>query len=431
MRIKSSFALRRFEKDGTATMESLSDALNRVLDLAEPVEAIEVSLSEAVGLVLAEPAIADVDLPPFDRATSSGFAVAASETVQGGLLRVAVPWTDADGHDIEPGEAARVEPGDAMPVGSDAVLSLDSIRPDPPESEGLPRVIEVLQAIEPGRSVVRRGATLGSGSILADAGTRLRPSMVGLLAAQGCVHPICHRRVRVSIFAVGEHLVGPADPPVLHHERNAANLAVSVLLLDREAMIHDLGSVPEARFASTLDRALNAPVVIVLGRLNGEMRRAFARAGVEPTVSGLAIEPGGGNIGHGIVRDDDGRVVSHVIHLPIDPIAAVVATALFVQPLIARLQGEEAPAPPIRAVWDARSSQPATGERLRAIPSRLILGSDARLRARPVVDGGSADLPDFADADGLALLPPYSGPWRGGEVVDFIPFRDWSGRSDE
>jgi molybdopterin molybdotransferase len=422
--MRTGISLRRSDKNKAATMDPLTDALAKVLGRARPVEAIEVSLSEAVGLVLAEPAIADVDLPPFDRAGASGFAVLAAEAVPGALLRLAAPWSD-DGHEVEPGESARVESGEPMPVGSDAVLDTGAARPDP--IDGFPRVIEILEAAEAGTSVVRRGATLAAGAILAEAGTRIRPSMVGLFAAQGCVHPLCHRRVRVAILAIGEHLIAPADAPVLHHERNAANLAVGSLLIGAGAMVHDLGAVPEPAFGPVLDRALNAPVVLILGRIGAPAMRALAQAGVEPIVSGVAIEPGGGfDLGLGVVCDDDGRAVSHVLHLPLDPVAAVTAATLLVLPLISRLQGDDSPPARLLAAWDA--TQPATDSRLRAVPATLSAGPDARLRARPVVSRGTAGLPDLARADGLALFPPGLGPWQGGELIEFAPFSPWPGR---
>src|SRR4051812_34056948 len=114
-------------------MPSLDVALGRILDLAEPGEPIEVSLIDALGLVLAEPAIADVDLPPFDRASREGYAVKAVEAEEGALLRVACvrrSWGTPVAA-IEPGEAIRVSPGDAMPTGADAVLRADQSRPDP------------------------------------------------------------------------------------------------------------------------------------------------------------------------------------------------------------------------------------------------------------------------------------------------------------
>ena len=422
------FPVRRSGLGGSSAMVPLADAVARALGLAAPIGAIEVSLAEAVGLVLAEPVVADVDLPPFDRASGAGYAVRSAEAKPGVLLRVARPWTD-DGHEIEPGEAAPVGHGDAMPVGADAVVGLADVRPDP--IAGPARVVEVLRAVDPGRSVVRRGVTLAAGSVLAGAGERLRPSVVALFAAQGCVHPVCHRRVRVAIVAVGDHLIAPADDPVLHHERNAGNLAVGALVLGAGGMVHDLGAVAEPDFPGALDRALNAHLVLVLGRLGDGAGRALEEAGFEPTSSALALEPGGGpGVGHGVVRDDEGRLACHVVTLPLDPSSAMVAATLLVLPLLARLQGEESPAPvPLRATWDA--PQPATGDRLRAAPATLHAGADGRLRARPAVAYGPADLPDLARADGLALFPPGEGPWHGGEVVAFAPFAPWPGRPDD
>jgi molybdopterin molybdotransferase len=395
----------------------LAEALAKALDTAEPFEAIEVSLSEAVGLVLAEPAVADVDLPPFDRASASGFAVRSAEAVPGALLRVARPW-GMDGHEVEPGEAARVESGEAMPVGADAVLGLDSLRPDPAGSDS-PRVVEVLARVEAGRSVIRRGAKLAAGSVLAGTGTRLRPAMVPLLAAQGCVNPLCYRRVRTAIIAVGDHLVGPADAPVLHDERNASNLAVGTLLLGAEGMVHDLGAVAEPEFATALHRALNSHLILVLGRLGAEGRRALSRAGVEPTVNGVSLEPGGAELTHGVVRSASGQVAAHVVGLPLDPVAAVVAATLFVLPLLSRLQGGVEPSGHnLRVVWDAPLPLPPTEDQFRAVPARLQFGTDGRLLARPVASSDTVDLPDLARADGLALFPPGATD----NVVAFAPF---------
>jgi len=400
-------------------MQPLDAAVARAVGLATPAEPIEVSLAEAVGLVLAEPAIADVDLPPFDRASASGFAVRAADAVVGALLRVASPWSD-DGHEIDPGEAARVEAGAAMPVGADAVLDPDAVRADP--LDGPPRVVEILRRARPGRSVARRGTTLAAGSVLLPAGTRLRPSMVPLLASQGCVHPVCHRRVRAAIVAVGDHLIGPAESPVLHRERNAANLAVGSLLLGASAMTHDLGSISAAEFPRALDRALNAHVVLILGRLDGEAKRALAKAGAEPSLAGIALEPGGAEVGHAVVREaEGGPVACHVVHLPLDPIEAVVATSLFVLPLVARLQGEVGPTSSLVVAWDGLAL--ADGDRPRAVPAILKVDDGGCLVARSAAGQGPADLPDLARADGLALI----GPGPGNATARFVPFGGWPG----
>jgi molybdopterin molybdotransferase len=397
-----------------------AEACSRILSLAEPCEPIEVSLVDALGLVLAEAAIADVDLPPFDRASIEGYAVRAAEALAGALLRVAgLRWSGRTHDDqLEAVEAIRVSPGDPLPLGSDAVIGLDDARPDP--ETGQTRVIEVLKAAEAGQEVARRGLLLEAGTVLAPAGTRLKSAMVGLLASQGCVHPVCHRRVRVAVVAVGDHLVGPTEAPVMHRERNAASAAIVAQALRAGAMPHDLQAVHESEFSSALERATSAPVVVVLGPTSRSIVRTCRSFGVEPVVTGVGMRPGG-RTRHGVIRDESGEVAHHIFHLPLAPVAASTAFAMLVQPLIARLQGGP-PAGPrtVAAVWDG--AHRATGDRVKPVPVTLAIDAEARQRARPIPLQGPDDLPGFARADGLALLPAHSGPWLGGEVVEVVRF---------
>jgi molybdopterin molybdotransferase len=404
----------------TEIKPSLDEARARILDRAEPLEPVEVSLVDALGLVLAEPATADVDLPPFDRAGTEGYAVRAAEAQPGSLLRVAgVRWSRRAGEiAIEPGEAVRVEAGDPLPVGATAVLPLDDARAD--LEAGANRVIEVLRGVAGGQGVLPRGSTLTAGAILADAGERIRPAMIPLLAAQGCVHPVCHRRVRVAILAVGDHLVGPSDAPVMHRERNATSSALAGMLAAWNAMPHDLQAVAESGLRLGLERATNAPVVVVVGGGTNAVARACRTVGVEPAFAGVAIRPGGGTR-YGMLVDDEGRVSSHVFHLPMAPVAAMTALALLVRPLVTRLQGvvsEVDGAIPVE--WDG--VHPASRGRTIAVPARFRIDEEGRNQARPVPFRGVDDLPGFAHADGLALLPARSGPWVGGEVVSYVPF---------
>ena len=399
---------------------SPAEASSRINALAEPGEPIEVSLIDALGLVLAEDALADVDLPPFDRASADGYAVRSSEASTGTLLRVAgLRWSTRSQDDaLEGGEAIRVDSGDPLPVGADAVVPIEDVRPDP--EDGPTRVIEVLKDARAGQDVARRGHLLEAGTVLATAGTRLRVPMVGMLASQGCVHPVCHRRVRVAVLAIGDHLVGPTEAPVMHRERNAANPAIVSMALRAGAMPHDLQAVPESRFPAALERATSAPVIILLGPASRPIRRTLKAFGVETVLSSIAMRPGG-RTRYSIIRDDSGEVAHHIFHLSLAPVSASIAFAMLVQPLIARLQGGPPAGPRTSAaLWEG--THRATGDRMRVVPVSIATDAEARQRARPIPLQGLDDLPGFARADGLAILPAQSGPWLGGEVVEVVRF---------
>lgn len=401
-------------------MLSLAEARARVMAEAEPGESVEVALTEAQGLFLAEPLTADVDLPPFDRAANDGYAVRAADAVSGARLLVVGRRRGKRSAEIslDPGEAAHVTTGDPMPVGADAVVRTEDSRPEP--NVGPPREVVILRTTGPGAGIVPRGFYLSAGTMLADAGTRLRLPMVSLLAAEGCVHPVCHRRVRVAVMAVGDHLVGPGEAPVMHRERNAAGLTAVAPCLQWGATAHDLGVSTERDLPASLDRALTAPVVIVLGELDGAIPRALKKAGVEPIFSGVSLHPGK-RISYGVVRGPDGVAAHHVFHMAPGPIGVLAGVALLVAPLIVRLQGGPAePTPPLRAVW-AGPTHRATDDRLWAVPVTLSVDDSARLTATPIEHRGKDDLPGFSAAEALALLSPRSGPWNGGEVIEVVP----------
>lgn len=404
-------------------MISLAEARSKILERAEPREAIEVALTEAVGLVLAEPVIGDVDLPPFDRSAVSGYACLAADAKPRTPLRVVGSRRGRANVEVEvgPDEITRVSEGDPIPVGADAIARVEDALPEP--FEGFPRFVEVLRRPESGQNVVPRGHHLRAGAEIVPAGIRLRLPMIGLLAAQGCTHPVCHRRVRVAVLAVGEHLVGPGEAPIMNRERNAVGLAVVAPCLQWGATAHDLGAVAEDALDAALARALTAPVVVVLGPTEGPTTRALGRAGVEPIVSGISLYPED-RVTYGVVHGPSGQVEHHVFHLPANVIAATTVTILLIGPLIARLHGGPAtPGSSLRAIWDG--SHRATDDRTWAVPVTLETDGQGRFRASPISLRGRDDLPGFARADGLALLPAGSGPWLGGELVEVAPIGPW------
>jgi molybdopterin molybdotransferase len=223
----------------------------------------------------------------------------------------------------------------------------------------------------------------------------------------------------VAVLAVGDHLVGPGEAPVMHRERNAVGPTIVAPCLHWGASAHDLGTVAERDLDAALSRALTAPVVVVLGPIEGAIPRALARAEVEPVIEGVALTPGK-RMTYGVVTNGSGAVRHHVFHLPPSPVGALAVVTLLIGPLLARLQGSLAePSPWPRALWTG-SFRP-TDDRLWAVPVTLRPGDDGRLRAVPVPYRGKDDVLGFAGADALALLPARNGPWQGGEVVEIAP----------
>src|ERR1700734_4565552 len=84
----------------------------------ERLPASEVPITEAVGLVTAEPVWATRSSPPFDAAGMDGIAVRAADTL--GASETTPVWLEPDAYDV-------VDTGDPMPDGRDAVVMREHV----------------------------------------------------------------------------------------------------------------------------------------------------------------------------------------------------------------------------------------------------------------------------------------------------------------
>src|SRR5213593_59851 len=110
-----------------ADLLSITEAQQLVLERSGPLPAENVSLEVAARRVLAEPARAEIDLPPFPSSAMDGYAVRAADTP--GRLRVEAriaagkPAAGA----LEPGQAMGIATGGVVPDGADAVVPIEYV----------------------------------------------------------------------------------------------------------------------------------------------------------------------------------------------------------------------------------------------------------------------------------------------------------------
>ena len=103
-------------------------ALAIIQQRVEILDSEQVSLAEAAGRILREDCIADIDLPPFARATMDGYAVRADD-VANTPVELEVIGMIAAGEDfkatIEKGQTAKIMTGAPIPDGADAVQRVE------------------------------------------------------------------------------------------------------------------------------------------------------------------------------------------------------------------------------------------------------------------------------------------------------------------
>ena len=391
---------------GTRELISIDEARRRVLAEVRQLPAEDVELSAALGRVLAEPAVASHDLPPFDASAMDGFAVpggAAGTLRIDGESRAGAPASAP----LSAGSACRISTGAVVPAGAYAVVPVEATE----ERDGQVTVPE----IEAGANIRRAGEDVRQGETVLDPGTEIGTAEVAVLASLGAATVSCARRPRLAMLATGDELVEPGRELAPGQIRNSNAYGVAAQAARAGADVVARRTVPDdpAATRDALAAALEAAdVVCVSGGVSvgphDHVKPALAELGVSERFWGIRLQPGKPTwFG---VRDG-----SLVFGLPGNPVSAMVTFQLFALPAVRAMQGADPE--PRRA--RARLAKPVKRNPRRDQMIRVRLGEDDEGRtATPTKAQQSHVLTSMLDADALARVPVGDGALAAGEKVD-------------
>jgi len=402
---------------------AVAEAQRRILARVRILPPVRVDLAAALGRVLAEPIVARGNLPPWDNSAMDGYAVRAADVAPGVALPVALdlPAGAPAGATLPPGAAARIMTGAPLPKGADAVVPVE--RSEGPDGEGVfartGEQVRFAGTVDPGAHVRHRGEDVRAGMVAIPAGGVCGPAQIAMAATCGHAALEMVRRPRVAIVSTGDELVDvdQAGTPDRIVNGNAYGIAAQVTLAGGVPWM--LPIVPDDADAieAAIREALTVDAVVTIGGVSmGErdhVRRALARAGVEPEFWRVAIRPGGpfalGTSVHG----------HPVFALPGNPVSAQVTFELFARPAVRRMAGHSRC---FRRPLRARLGEPVdpNSEKALYLRGKLSPGS-AGWRVAPTGPQGSAVLSSLVAADALIVVPQGTDPLPAGAEVDVLP----------
>jgi molybdopterin molybdotransferase len=272
---------------------------------------------------------------------------------------------------VNPGEAAGVMTGAPLPDGADASIKVeDTVRdgefvvwPAPGRDPG---------AVEPGTGVTARGAEVRRGTRLLEAGARISPAAVGLLATVGHVRVTVGKRPRVAVFSTGDELRHPrtARPlPAQIRDANSHMLAARCRVMGFPVRRLGLAADDPERLAATIASGLASDVLLISGGVSmgryDYVEPVLEAAGARLLVTAVAIRPGKPFV-FGVA---EGERPVLVFGLPGNPVSALTTFEVFAGPALRALEGHADPRPPLPA---ARLLGPVTqrGPRRAFLPAR-------------------------------------------------------------
>ena len=390
--------------------------LHRHLVLA-PLGSETVPLDRARGRVLATSAVAEVDVPGFDRASVDGFAVRAADTTNASereprLLKlnpeILTPAAQPNSP-VTPGTATLIATGGMVPRGADAVIMIEQTEARE-NAEGM-MIVELHRPVAPGQFIAFAGSDIARGETALRVRTAITSREIGTLAAIGYGTVEVYRRPRVAVISSGNEIVMPGAPGPLPpggvYDSNGAILAAAVEEAGGEAVPLGIGADEEETLARLVDKGLASADIVLLsggtskgaGDVCYRVLARFADPGI--VVHGVALKPGKPLC----LAVTGGKPV---IVLPGFPTSAIFTFHEFVAPVIRVFAGL---APERRDALPASLPMRVSSERGRtefAMVS-LVRRSDADgagLAAYPIVKG-SGSVTTFSQADGFIVIDQH------------------------
>lgn len=298
-----------------------------------------VSLTAAMGRVLAKDICAEEYVPDFDRSTVDGYAVRARDTFGcSDSIPAILPRTHevfmGQGADfpLEPETCCAVPTGGAIPKGADAVVMIEYT-----EDYG-DGTIGIGKAAAPGQNMIFRGDDVFPGKVILEKGRVLSSQDIGALAAIGRVSVPVVKKLTVGVISTGDELVPPEAVPGPGQIRDVNSPMLEVLLSAFDVQVINYGIVvdDEAKLTAMVTKAVeDCDAVLLSGGSSVGVKDAACRI-IESMgcllLHGIAMKPGKPTI--------LGKTgVKPLVGLPGHPVAAYFITKLFVLPLLGRLMG--------------------------------------------------------------------------------------------
>ena len=395
-------------------MITVDQALSIVLAEAGLLGVETTSLECAGGRILAESVIADIPLPPYDRARMDGYAV-RSQDVQAAPVWLRVIGELAAGAvftgELQPGEAIKIFTGAPIPAGADAVQKIEVTR----EAEGM---VEIIEPVKAGQFITPFASEVSEGQTVCEAGREVGSAEMAVLASFGYSQVKVGKRPRVAVLSTGSELVEVGVKPTGAQIRNSNSYTIASYAERAGAIVEMLGTIkdtPEATRQALLDAAAGRDVVITSGGVSmGDydlVKAALDEIGASVFFDKVMIRPGKPTV---FAR----RGGTYFFGLPGNPVSTSVTFNVFVRPALRSMQGERDPLLPAAQAMLLRPIKDPSSRRS-YLPARLFI-KEGRAVVESLKWGGSSDLVAFVMANALIVVREDVHEIAEGELVEVL-----------
>jgi molybdopterin molybdotransferase len=376
-------------------------------------ETERVAVRTALGRILGEDIISNIDVPASDNSAMDGYALRHADLAAKGVTTLTEIGSAFAGRpfagEVAPGCCVRIMTGAVMPPGTDTVVVQEIVTV-------AGKRISIPEGQERGQNRRFAGEDLKRGKPVLLSGHLVRPADLGLMASMGIAETRVFRRLRVAFFSTGDELVSVGSPLQEGQLYDSNRYTLYGMLTRLGCEVRDMGVVrdePAALENALKTASANADAVITSGGVSvGEadfIRELMARMG-EVAFWKIAMRPGRpmafGRIGNALF-----------FGLPGNPVAVMVTFYQFVRNALMMMMGRTGDvALPLMRVpcSDRLRKKPGRTEYQRGILSQAENGEwSVRLTGAQ----GSGILRSMSEADCFIVLHHDQGTVNPGDLV--------------
>ncbi|PHS73721.1 MAG: molybdopterin molybdenumtransferase MoeA [Cycloclasticus sp.] len=404
------------EQGALTVDQALSNMLSAVSEKTTPER---IHLTDAVDRILAEAITSPVNVPSHRNSAVDGYAVMQVELASGSDIKsLKVIAKVVAGHPysgtLQKGEAIQIMTGAQMPELTDTVIMQEHV-----ETDG--ENIRIDSRHTSGQNVRQAGEDIKRGQTVLEAGIKLTPPQIGLIASLGISEISVKTPLTIAVFSTGDEVLNLGEPPregcIYDSNRYSMMSALKKLGCD----VVDMGIIaddPDKLRNAFEMAAKSADVIFTSGGVSvGEAdytKQVLTEAG-SINFWKVAMKPGR-PIAFGSIND------ATFFGLPGNPVAVMVTFYQFALPCLQKMMGLTTPliAPNIKAQCT---------EQIRKLPGRtefqrgvLSLSETGDWLISTTGRQGSGILRSMSEANAFITIEHERSTVQKGELVNVQPF---------
>ena len=355
-----------------------------------------IPVADALGRISARAVYARLSSPHYTACAMDGVALAAKRTF--GATETTPLFLKED-------EFVRVDTGDPLPEGCDAVVMIE----DCVEGDG---GITLYSSAAPWQHVRQIGEDLSAGDMILPSFSVIEPAVIGAMLAGGVGSLEAVARPRAGIIPTGDEIVPPSDHPKSGEimEFNSAIFSAMLRQWGAEPVVYPIVPDDTEKIQAALKLAAEQCDLVLLGAGTSAGRddgtAACIRALGEICAHGVAIRPG-----KPVVLGAIGA--KPVFGVPGYPVSGILVLEELVRPVVDRLLMREREAGESVCVRMGRKMTSSLKYR-EFVRASLGYGADGSLSAVPL-GAGAGVITSFTKADCLLDVPQNCEGYEAGD----------------